>query len=255
MLFGFGAPKKSNIAEAGIIDIHTHILPGLDDGSKSLEESLQMARIAYGQGIRSMIATPHLMPEGRSACREEILEALQRLQEALLDEGLCMDLYPGNEIYYHEEAIGLLESGEALTLAGSECVLVEFSPMEESRYIRNALGEIMSLGLKPVLAHAERYASLMKQAPEQIGALKDMGVLVQVNAATVEGKYGKESQRQVLGLMKRELVDFLGTDAHSASRRAPRMEGCLQVLLRKCPREYVERLLHGNAEGCLLPKA
>lgn len=254
MLFGLGAQKKSNKAELGIIDIHTHILPGLDDGSKSLEESLRMARIAYDQGIRAMIATPHLMPEGRRAGREEILEALRQLQEALLDEGLDIDLYPGNEIYFHEEAIGLLEQGEALTLAGSDCVLVEFSPMEDARYIRNALREVMTLGLTPVVAHVERYANLMKQAPEQIGALKGMGALVQVNAATVEGKYGKGSQKQMLGLLKRGLVDFLGTDAHSASRRAPRMEGCLQAIGRRCPQEYIERLARGNAERYLLAK-
>lgn len=231
-----------------VADIHSHILPGMDDGAKDWEQSYSMLDIAWKQGIRKIIATPHFMPEHRAPQIQKISEAAERLQDYADEQGYGIEICVGNEIYYHEEVPELLEQGRILTLAGSDYVLVEFSPMDDFRYIRNSLAEIQAAGYSPVIAHAERYANLCKKPFDRVKELKDMGVLIQINASTVEGKMGRKLKKAVLSLCKEELVDFIGTDAHSDRSRAPYIEKCVHILRKKCSEEYLERILYKNAD-------
>lgn len=235
-----------------VIDIHSHILPALDDGAKDWEQSDTMLSIAYEQGIRAIIATPHYMPDCKKGNSERILKAVEKLQNHAEEYGYDMQIYPGNEVYYHAEVPDLLEEGEILTLAGTSYVLVEFSPMDDARYIRNALLDIQAAGYDPIIAHVERYENLCKKPFDKIEELRKAGILVQVNMSTIEGRMGKKMQHSVMKLLKKQMVDFLGTDAHSSGHRAPQTEGCVSILQKKLPKDYVEKLLHGNAEKILL---
>ncbi len=237
--------------EFWVTDIHSHILPGLDDGAGSWEQAEEMLRIARKEGIQNIVVTPHFMPGHKNPPKEKILEQLTILQEIGDKQGYGIRLYPGNEIYYHEEVPDLLEEGRIFPLAGSEYVLVEFSPMDDYRYIRNALAEIQTVGFLPIVAHVERYESLCSKPFDKLAELRDMGALLQVNMASIEGKTGRKCQKLVFSMLKKQLVDFLGTDAHSAGNRAPYTCGCIEILCRKCPADYVERLLYKNAEGIL----
>lgn len=237
--------------EHRVTDIHSHILPGLDDGAQNWEQAGDMLRIAWEQGIKKIVATPHFMPGHDNPEKEKVLEQLTRLQAISDKRGYGIRIYSGNEIYYHEEVPELLDAGKIFTLAESEYVLVEFSPMDDFRYIRNALAEIQAVGFAPIVAHVERYENLCSKPFDKIGQLREMGILMQVNMAAVEGKMGRRLQKAVLSMLKKQLVDFLGTDAHSPGSRAPYTCACREILCRKCPPDYVERLFYKNAE-CIL---
>lgn len=233
------------------IDIHSHVLPNMDDGSRSASQSLSMLRIACEQGIDLMIATPHNMPGKGCPAPELVCESVDRLAELARQEGLPIQILCGTEYYYREEVLSLLEAERGITLGYSDCVLVEFDPMVDRAYFRNAMRDILGAGYRPVAAHVERYG----RALADISLLRDlhkMGVLFQVNAASVVGDNGRQSRRDVKALLREGLVDFVATDAHSDGRRAPYMKKCADILYRKYGRDYAEALLFGNAEKYLL---
>ena len=121
----------------GFIDLHTHILPGLDDGVRNIEESKEMLRQAWKEGIREIIATPHFLGALKSASKEKIEESIFAVEKAMAELGFFIKLYPGNEIYYHSEVEDLVEQGMVNTITGSHHVLIEFDPMTEYTYLRN----------------------------------------------------------------------------------------------------------------------
>ena len=133
----------------------------------------------------------------------------------------------------------MLEDGKVCTLNESSYILVEFSPMDDARYIRNSLSELQNMGYDPIVAHVERYMSLHKGSFEKIQELREMGILIQVNAASVTGGFGKPTKALVEKLLKKQLVDFIGTDAHSDKSRAPKMLECAQILQKNCDADYV----------------
>lgn len=236
----------------GVIDVHSHILPGIDDGARDWEQSCEMLDIAWKQGIRTIIATPHFMPRGKNPEVSVIKEAAEKLQEYAKRKGYDMQILTGNEIYYHDEVPELLEKGRILTMADSSYVLVEFSPMDDYRYIRNSLATLQAEGYSPIIAHVERYANLCKKPFDRIQELRDMGVLIQVNASTIERKMGWKMQLLVMSMIKKKLVDLIGTDAHSSGSRSPQIEKCCSILEKKCSEKYLNKLLYRNAEKYIL---
>ena len=165
--------------------------------------------------------------------------------------GIPLEILAGTEYYYREEVLDILENGDGIPLGNSDCVLVEFEPLAEKNYIRNALRNILGLGYRPVIAHVERYAKLMEDASVLFDMRKN-GILVQVNAMSITGDNGRQAKKDVRSLLKKGLVDFVATDAHSDGRRAPFMDKCANVLYKKCGAQYADRLLFGNAEELLL---
>ena len=235
----------------GYIDMHSHILPGMDDGSRSMGQTLRMLETAVSEGITTMMATPHNMPGKGCPPGSVVRRKVDELRRTVEQEGIPLEIVAGTEYYYREEVLDILDSEDAVTLGNSDCVLVEFEPLAERNYIRNALRNILGLGYRPVIAHVERYAKLMEDASVLFDMRKN-GVLVQVNAMSVTGDNGRQAKKDVRNLLKKGLVDFVATDAHSDGRRAPYMEKCAEVLYRKCGTEYADRLLFGNAEAFLL---
>lgn len=239
---------KERVRSGGFIDIHSHILPQMDDGSRSVEQSLQMLRIAADEGITAMIATPHDMP-GKGHSSENKVRAYVRKLQALADrEGIPVLLGVGTEYYYREEVLELLEAEKAVVLGDSSCVLIEFDPMAERRYVRNACRNILDMGYCPVVAHVERYAHVMEEL-SMLQELRQMGCLIQINAASVIGGNGKLAKKSTRSILKEGMADFVATDAHSDGKRAPFMRKCAEVLYRKYGGEYADQLLFGNAEA------
>jgi len=206
----------------------------------------KMLKAAYAEGITDIIVTPHYRSGRFSGDRrkmEKMLSNMQRLAEA---QGIPMNFYPGNEIYYRSGLEEKLDAGELSTLNGTRYLLVEFSPQESFLSMRNALEDLMGMDYRPILAHAERYLCLCKK-PEQVSELRQMGCEIQVNAASVTGGNGFAAKRFVHKLLREEWVDYIGTDAHDADRRKPAMKKCAAQLRRKYGEEYAEALLQGNA--------
>ena len=233
------------------VDIHSHILPGVDDGSKNMEMSLDMARAAVESNIREIIVTPHWSGDRRSVSPDGIRRRLEELRHACADEGLDLIFHPGNELLYDSSLPKRLSDGEVLTLADSAYCLVEFHPMDDYRYIYDGLRSLLYEGYRPILAHCERYVCLMKK-PDLAEELAGQHVLLQCNGASVEQKLFQPVPKFVNGLLRRRLVSFIASDAHRAEgERRPDLLGPAAWLQKKYGAEDTRRLLSDNARRIL----
>ncbi|HBA69959.1 MAG TPA: hypothetical protein DCZ40_11475 [Lachnospiraceae bacterium] len=229
----------------GYIDIHSHILPGIDDGARDFETSMKMLKIAEENGIEGIILTPHHKPMRNSAGAGKVKALIDQLDKKSRESGMGIQLYAGNEFYYSSETVHVLEEKQACTMAGSGYVLVEFGPMDELDYIRKGIYQMLLAGYRPILAHAERYGSVCARA-EYVEDLIAMGCYIQVNAGSILGQFGWKEKQEVRKLLKKELVHFVATDAHGSQRRTPALLDCARYLEKKYGKEYTERLLHAN---------
>lgn len=177
----FGNNKKN--AEY-IVDVHCHIMPGIDDGSRDITETLEMLKIAQSEGITHMIATPHFKSGHRNASPQKVKELIQSVGKEAAAQGTDIKLYQGNEILFHDEMCEELDNGRISRINGTDYVLVEFMPSDPYQYIRNSLDEIMSEGYQPVIAHVERYGCMVDDI-ENVRRLSRMGVEIQVNALSL----------------------------------------------------------------------
>ena len=235
----------------GYIDIHCHVLPGVDDGSSDMDETMEMLRIAEKNGISDMIVTPHYKQGRVGTPRKVIGEMIGKVEKYARLSDISIRLHPGTEVYYNSSLEEKLESGWLATLNDTEYVLVEFSPFEAFPYIRNALEDIFSLGYKPVVAHVERYQCMLGSV-ENVRVLHESGCRIQVNAGSVAGKYGWKVKHFIRKLLKEQLVDYVGTDAHDQKVRTPEMEKCAEVIRKTCAREYADGVLFANARRDIL---
>ncbi|MCM1187232.1 MAG: protein-tyrosine-phosphatase [Lachnoclostridium sp.] len=230
-----------------IIDIHTHILPGIDDGSQSMDESIQMLRIAEREGITDVMVTPHYKGGRHNASPQTVLRLLDELREHAVALGISVSIHLGNEVLYFSEVEEALDEKYIFTMNGSDFVLVEFHPGDRYGYIRNALDHVQGMGYTPVLAHVERYACMLKDK-DAVRQIRDMGVRIQVNASSVEGALGWSVKHFTHEILRKHLVDYIGTDAHNCDRRAPEIQKCAKILYKKFGDEYADSVLYGNAQ-------
>lgn len=232
------------------VDIHCHIMPGLDDGAVNPEMALAMLRREAEEGVGAVILTPHQMPGHRNAAKEGMEKRIALLEEGIRKENIPVRIYPGAELFYRHGMGKLLEKGQLCTLARSHYVLVEFMPGESWEYIRDGVYELTD-GYWPVLAHIERYQQVAPRT-DRVRELIEMGACIQMNAGSITGEQGIAVKRTCMKLLGQQLVHFIGTDAHRADgRRAPRMEKCAALLKKKVGSRYAEELLRGNAEKIL----
>lgn len=226
-----------------MIDIHSHVLPGIDDGAATLEEARETLRIAKAQGFDAIIATPHLWPNTEHGFRERVFEALRQLEPEANQLGIR--LYPGMECYYHTQLPAKLESGEALTLAGSRFALIEFDEDVTFRELRYGLNAVTESGCVPILAHYERYRCLMNRA--SLNVLKQEGILLQMNYDTIQRTYGLLRYNPFLQHLKRNMVELMGTDTHGTHFRPLRTEPSTEWLRRHglmdAMQHHAERIL------------
>lgn len=227
------------------IDIHSHILPKIDDGAENFDVSMEMLRIAYADGIGSIILTPHYKPGRHNAGQDKIKSLTGELRKEMGREGIDIRLYTGNEFYYYDGMFRELEESRACAMAGSSYVLIEFNPMERFGYIRGGLYEALAHGYKPILAHAERYACLLGKV-EWMEELSRMGSLIQVNAGSILGKAGFGTKQFTKKLLKESLVHFVATDAHDIEKRRPELSECGKYIRKKYGDDYAARLFCEN---------
>ncbi len=241
----------TNLEKRGYIDIHCHMLPAVDDGSASMEESVRMAKYAAMEGISEIILTPHQKADRRCVTYDGTIRRMKLLQERIDALRIPVRFYPGAELFYRHGAEKLLEEGRIHTLADSHYVLVEFFPGEEYAYIRDALVRISSYGYLPVLAHVERYASVMSESGRAQQLKQNTGCFFQVNAASLSGEAGYAGKTASRRLIRQGLADFVATDSHNDAGRAPHLAHCARWLEKKIGREGTEKLLIHNPSAIL----
>lgn len=204
-----------------MIDLHCHILPGLDDGPGSFEESLAMARMAAEDGVRVIVATPHVDEQYAYPAPELIRELTARLNEMIESDGLPLRVLPGAEVRAAPELVEALQAGRVMTVADQgKYVLVELPFAGHAVYAGDLFFRMQVAGYTPILAHAERIEWLRRH-PDLLQQFKDRGVRVQINAESVSGRAGRGLRLEALRLAKEGLADVLASDGHSATRRKP----------------------------------
>lgn len=235
------------------VDMHCHIIPGVDDGAADMEEAVKMLQTAYKEGIRLIIATPHYHPRRGHESLEVIQEQLRMLREeaAKIDEKFR--IYLGREIYYGQDIPGLITQGRTGTMNERNVVLLEFSPADSFEYIRQGVQNIQMTGNEVILAHAERYQCLTDNV-ELAEKLYDMGVNIQINADSITGNAGRKIKKFIKELAKRDIIFGIGTDAHENEKRAPRMKKAAEYIKRKFGEDYMRRIFFDNPAGLLKKK-
>lgn len=193
-----------------MIDIHTHILPAVDDGSKSIESSLAMLKDLSASGVTDAILTPHYRGK-YVADKETIIKEFAKFKEIAKD--IDINLYLGREIYCNRESLNLLTEGKLLTLNGTKYVLLEFHYYNRSDIVE-AVYTAKTRGFIPIVAHIERYEYLDFKNLDDIFEIKSLGGLIQVNASSLSKKGDKTYNKRVKRLLKFDLVDFIASDCH-----------------------------------------
>lgn len=239
-----------------IIDVHSHILPGVDDGSQDMDMSLEMVRMAYEQGIRYIIATPHFRFFPDKLCYPQETEHLQslcqELQERSEEAGYKMPIFLGQEIFYFDDLPDYLDDGWAIPMAGTRYVLIEFAPQVSYTTILRAITKLERRDYMPVIAHIERYECLREKGRTK--ELVEEGACLQMNYNSLSGGLldARVSwcKRQVLN----GLVQFFGTDAHDTMDRSPQVEPAASWLVSRDPRT-AWKIMHENPMRLLKDQA
>lgn len=233
-------------------DIHMHIIPGVDDGSWNMTTSLAMAGLAFEQGIRGIIATPHNRAFDFQAKKTE--RGFMELKDHIDRMLPAMKIYPGGEIRCSEkkmpQILEKLKTGLYPSLNGTKYVLMELSVRTEPVEAGRCASYLLKDGWIPVIAHAERYKRLFPDAGV-IPNLKQMGCLIQMNVYSVLEEEDPEVKRNAMELAYRNQADFLGTDAHRMNYRPPSAVGGLRVLYSIVDKEYADRIAYKNAKELL----
>lgn len=209
-----------------MIDFHTHILPNIDDGSRSIEETFNLINEAKNVGFEAIVSTSHYIEEYYETNAPEREVWINAIYENLQAKNIDIKLYLGNEIYISENIIKLLEEGKASTINDTSYVLFEMPLNVEPMNLYDVIYEMMQYKLVPILAHPERYSFVQKE-PELIYDLIEKGVLMQANYGSILGIYGEKPQMIVKKFLESNMIHFLGTDVHRQNTIYPKVPEAL----------------------------
>ena len=237
-----------------IIDTHTHITPNVDDGSSSIEISLEMLRSEAAQGGSKVFLTPHSFAF-ETKRPGDIYAKMRKVQERVAAEGIPLQIYQGCEIYTYRDKMGRilqdLQNGRVPSMNGTRYVMAEFDvyegDIEDAKY---CLNRYLNEGWIPIIAHAERYCWTFATV-ENICILKEMGCLVQVNYYDFYEELDDDIRTCAQELLKAELVDMMGSDAHRLNHRPPKLVRGALYIRENCRAEYADDILWRNVERYL----
>ncbi len=211
-----------------MFDLHSHILPGLDDGAKTLEESLEMVRTAALDGIKGMAATPHAKDVREAESLPRVSEYVDTLNRLAWEESLAIEVYVGMENHLTHDLPDLVAAGVAFPYNHGPYILVELPFDSLPDYTDEVLAQLQGQGYTPVIAHPERQADIMKD-PSIMGAFSEKGILGQVTSTCILGRFGTEARDVAEVLLRNGWVHVISTDSHRPTGpREPRMAGAVK---------------------------
>ena len=197
-----------------MIDLHAHILPGIDDGAPDMDTSVALVKELFSGGITEIFATPHYVDETiYVSSKTANLKLLEKLQKRLLKEGVEVKINLGNEIYITPNILKLLKKGEISTMGNSKTLLVELPISGDFPGYQDIFLGLIRAGYKVILAHPERYNSFQNDF-DLISEVYDMGVILQCNIGSFIGQYGKAAKKTAVKLAKNKMIGGFGTDIH-----------------------------------------
>jgi protein-tyrosine phosphatase len=237
-----------------MIDIHCHILPGVDDGAQHEQACLSMAKMAAREGITAIIATPHYDNGTYENTKDDIIESVAHVNALFKEEQIDLNVYPGQEPRISGEMLEKIETGEIVTLNDTgKYIFVELPHNHVPRYTERLLYDIQLKGLTPIIVHPERNHEIMK-TPGMIYELVKSGALTQITASSVTGHFGKQIRQLTMELIENNLTHFVASDAHNTGKRTFRMREALEQIedefgmdMRYLLQENAELLFEGKA--------
>ena len=232
------------------VDIHTHILPGVDDGVPDMSAAIALLQAAWDRGTGAVVLTPHYRGRFRDNVRSKLEPVYQQLVREAQKACPGMELYLGCEVGYELDISEKLEEGAVLSINGTRYVLLEFRDNAFRSEILEGTLELLNFGYVPILAHVERYEAFYRDR-SLARELVELGALLQVNADSITGQMGFGTKRFCHRLIRSRLVHFVGSDAHNANVRPPELKLCFEKLKRRYGQPYARLLLGGNARRVL----
>ena len=235
-----------------MIDIHCHILPGVDDGSGNFNDSIEMAKLAVASGVHSIVATPHLntFDDESSYWFLEIENLLNKLQKEIKERGIPVSIFPGQEILLTSSSLGDIKKGKFISLNHSRYCLVEFTHYEKVSVAIRKLQKIISEGYIPIIAHPERYDFVREQG-DAIYRMKETGCLIQVNKGSLKGHFGRETRECAFDILRNRDADFVASDGHSQYNRTPCLSDAYEIICDHFSSDYADFLLNDNPQRLL----
>lgn len=231
-----------------MIDFHSHILPNIDDGATSMQESINLIKEGSEVGFTGIISTSHYLPKYYECSIEERKRLITEIESKLDKENIpnIPKLYLGNEIYITTDIVELLKEEKVSTINGTQYVLFELPMNSKPLFVKNVVYRMIENGYKPIIAHPERY-SYVKEDIEYVKELKNMGALFQSNYGSIIGMYGHDAKKTIKKLLKNDLISFLGSDVHREKQIYPYIPKIMKILNRWITSENLEKLTTTNA--------
>ncbi len=229
-----------------MIDIHAHILPTLDDGPRTIEESLEMCRMASADGIRKMVATPHVFNGVYCPKKQDILEKVEILNKLLNDNKIELQVLPGADVHLHEGIIDGLKKDEILTINnGRRYLLLEFPSQIIPVEARQVIFKLQVAGIRPIITHPERNLAVQNR-PEILAEYIESGAFTQVTAQSITGGFGSREKKCAHWLLKNNMVHVIASDAHSVNARPPILSIAVKKVSNLLGEEKSNRLVFEN---------
>jgi len=235
-----------------LIDLHCHILPAIDDGPSDISESIEMARIAAADGIKTIVAAPHVyhpgLPEaaGKADLSEVIDEKVDQLNRCLKSEKIPVEILPGGEV----SSFLPPDSCQRFKINHTSYLIVEFPHSHLPANAREIIFNMTVSGLRPIISHPERNPSVI-QNPERLNTLVQSGALAQITAGSLTGEFGLESQACALYLLRQRMVSFIVSDGHSVNGRPPVLSEAFKTVTKHFGKETATALFTTNPEAVL----
>lgn len=216
-----------------MLDLHCHILPGLDDGAQTLEDSIQMAEMAVEEGITHILATPHHMKRDWINEKKVVIQKVKELQSELDSRQIDLTIFPGQEVSLYGELLKDIEDNKILfTDEEHNYVLIEFPTSSIPTYAKRLFYELQLKGKTPVIVHPERNHQILEH-PNQLKDFIDKGALAQLTAASYTGGFGKKIEKFSKQLIEANLVHFIASDAHNTGNRSFHMKEAYDLLAKE----------------------
>jgi protein-tyrosine phosphatase len=235
-----------------MIDLHNHLLPGIDDGAKKVEETLEFLRIARRDGIGTVTATPHMKPGVYDNTRQVILERVAMVREAQRgDESESVTLLPGAEVYFTADVVERARRGDLMTVADrGRHLLLELPYQQVPMRVDDTIFQLRLLGITPIMAHPERVAYYLEDI-ERVTASVRLGALTQVTGASITGLFGSKARDYAMAMLDRNLVHIISTDGHDVRYRPPILSAARDIVARRLGAEAAARMVEGHPGAIL----
>ncbi len=196
-----------------MIDFHTHIIPAIDDGVKTIDDTIEVIKEAKKAGFTAIISTSHYLEGNYEAREEQRKEYIKQIKSKLYEKNSEIEIYLGSEIYISYNMLQLIKEKKASTINNSRYVLFELPRNDNVIYLKQIVNQLLEEQYIPIIAHPERYSYVQKN-PNMLLELIEKGVLIQSNYGSFIGKYGKHAKKTVKILLKHNMIHFLGSDVH-----------------------------------------